>query len=138
MRSFVDQRGLSDAIVVDGAGTASWHVGDPPDRRSQQAARARGYDVGGRGQHFSAALFDRFDYIVAMDRDNRDDLLERAPSKAAADKVSLFRDHDPESPANSDVPDPYYGGAGGFERVLDICEAGCEHLLRTIVADHNL
>jgi protein-tyrosine phosphatase len=76
--------------------------------------------------------FEYFDYVVAMDRANRDDLLRLAPDEAGQAKVVLFRNYDPDSPHDADVPDPYYGEGDGFETVIDICEAACRGLLQHI------
>ena len=133
----IDEAGLAEAIEVDGAGTSAWHMGEPPDGRSQAAARRHGMPLRGRSRQFVVGDFQRFDYIVAMDRANRRDLLALAPDAAAAAKVSLLRDHDPEA-EGADVPDPYYGAGDGFERVFQICLAGGRGLLAEIRARHNL
>ncbi len=137
-RHFVAEAGLSDRIAIDSAGTAAYHEGEDPDRRSSAAARDRGYRLQGPARRFRDPDFARFEYIVAMDRQNLSDLLDRAPDHDARARVRLLRSFDAESPQDAEVPDPYYGGSDGFERVLDICEAGCRGLLATIRADHGL
>ena len=82
--------------------------------------------------------FEHFHYVIAMDRSNRSDLHELAPSADARRKIELLRNFDPASPRDAEVPDPYYGGGDGFERVLDICEAGCRGLLQYILDNHRL
>ena len=129
MRGLVAEAGLANEIEVDSAGTGSWHLGDPPDERSVEAAARRGLRVDGRARLVADGDFDAADMLVAMDRANRDDLLELAPSDAAAAKVRLLL-ADPER----DVPDPYYGGPDGFDRVLDVVEKGCRALLEEILA----
>lgn len=128
-RHLVREAGLDHAYVIESAGTAAHHVGEPPDRRAAATARRRGFELGGQAQRFEARDFARFDHVVAMDRSNRRDLMARAPDEAARAKVSLLRDWDPQSEDGAEVPDPYYGGDEGFERVFDICMAGCQALL---------
>ena len=126
MRRLVAEAGLEGEIEVDSAGTAGWHAGDPPDPRAVEAGRSRGTLIGGEGRRVSAADFERFDLLVAMDRSNRDELLALAPDAEARARVRLLRDGDGDEP---DVPDPYYGGADGFDEVLDIVERCCARLL---------
>src|SRR5690606_2785640 len=91
-RHVVTQAGLLHAFEIDSAGTAAYHAGEPPDGRSAMTARQRGVELGGRARRFEAHDFGRFDYVVAMDRSNRDDLLALAPDPNAAAKVMLLRD----------------------------------------------
>lgn len=113
-------------VEVDSAGTADYHVGEPPDRRSVAAARRRGYDISGlRARQVTAADFAKFDYVLAMDRANLAEL-ERIGARGRA-HVGLFMAFAPGG--DTEVPDPYYGGAADFERVLDLCEAGARGLL---------
>ncbi|MCX4240766.1 low molecular weight protein-tyrosine-phosphatase [Paraliomyxa miuraensis] len=114
---------------IDSAGTAAYHEGERPDRRSLATARARGVDLPGRARQFRRGDFDRFDHVLAMDLDNQRALLRLAPNEAARAKVSLLRSFDPASPSDAEVPDPYYGGPDGFDRVFEICMAACQGLL---------
>lgn len=136
MRKLVEDEALADTIVLDSAGTGGWHVGEPPDRRAKAAGARRGIDLQGRARQFTARDFSSFDYIVAMDRSNRDDLLALAPDEPSRAKVVLFRDFDPGGSRGADVPDPYYGGADGFERVLEICEASSRGFLEHLRERH--
>ena len=138
MRLLVDQAGLSAEIEIDSAGTGAWHVGEPPDRRARAAGNRRGLNLNGSARKVVARDFSHFDYVVAMDRSNEADLRRLAPDEAAEDKIELLRNFDRESPRDAEVPDPYYGGGDGFERVLDICEAGCRGLLEHIRERHRL
>ncbi len=138
MRKLVEEASLSHAIAVDSAGTGHWHVGEPPDRRSAAAARKRRIEVNGRARQFAPGDFSEFEYVLAMDQSNLRDLLALAPHDEAQDKVALFRNYDPGAPQDADVPDPYYGGVDGFERVIDICIGACEGLLAHIRREHAL
>jgi protein-tyrosine phosphatase len=117
-----------DDVELDSAGTGGWHAGSPPDERATAAAAQRGIELTGAARQVRASDFDEFDLLVAMDRDNRDDLLALAPDEQARAKVRLLRDYDSGADA-PDVPDPYYGGERGFEQVLDVVDAGCRGLL---------
>lgn len=127
MRELVADAGLEGQISVDSAGTGAWHAGSPPDARATGAAAARGLELAGVARQVVLADFARFDLIVALDRANRDDLLRLAPDAAAAAKVRLLL-------ADADVPDPYYGGARGFDDVLDLVTDGCRRLLAELQA----
>jgi protein-tyrosine phosphatase len=129
-RHIVEQAGLAADVGIDSAGTHAYHVNEPADRRAAAAAERRGYSLDGiRARRVSAADFERFDYIVAMDRDNLDALREQA-SEEHADKLHLFLAF--AGAAEDEVPDPYYGGAAGFERVLDLVEEASRGLLETL------
>ena len=124
MRRLVREAGLEDEIEIDSAGTGGWHVGAPPDARATEAARRRGTELAGAARRFDPRRdFDRFDLILAMDAENRRDLLALAPDEEARAKVRMFRSGD------RDVPDPYYGGPDGFEDVLDRVEEAARELL---------
>lgn len=138
MKHLVEREGLSNAIHVESAGTGDWHVGRPPDERSRHVAKGRGFLLEGRARQFVAPDFERFDYVVAMDGENRAELGRIAKRASRDTEVHMLRDFDPEAPRGSDVPDPYYGGPQGFERVIDICEAGCRGLLQHIREKHGL
>lgn len=133
MRSLVHDAGLAARIDVDSAGTAGWHVGAPADPRTRSAAQARGIPMDHRARQFTAADFDRFDLVVAMDHDNVSALRAVARTPRDMDKVRLLRSFDPASPPDAPVPDPYYGGQDGFDAVVTMCEAACRGLLRTLL-----
>jgi protein-tyrosine phosphatase len=116
-------------LCVDSAGTANYHVGEPPDRRSVAAARRRGYDLASlRARQVAPADFASFDYVLAMDRPNLEQL--NVLGRGAPARIALFMDYAPQLSVE-EVPDPYFGGIEDFERVLDLCEAGARGLLRT-------
>ena len=116
-------------LEVDSAGTAEYHVGQPPDPRTRAAAARRGYDLSAlRARTVESSDFERFDLILAMDRDNLKALRRRAPSHTH-ERLRLFLEFSPDA-APEDVPDPYYGGPNGFEEVLDLVEAAARGLLK--------
>lgn len=117
------------AVEVDSAGTHGYHVGSRPDPRSMEAALRRGYDLGMvRARQVEAEDFERFDLVLAMDSDNFANLERIAPA-AHRGKLKLFLEFGREFDER-DVPDPYYGGGGGFERVLDLVEDAARGLLQ--------
>jgi protein-tyrosine phosphatase len=121
------------ALEFDSAGTANYHVGEPPDRRSVAAARRRGYDLSMlRARQVVAEDFASFDCILAMDAANLAELRRQAPARTGA-RLGLFLEYAPECGCD-EVPDPYYGDVGDFERVLQLCEAGARGLLGKIAA----
>ena len=141
MKHLVREADLTSAIQVESAGTGGWHVGEPRDRRSQATAAARGVPLAGRAQQFTARDFERFDHVVAMDGSNLQNLRDMAPHAAARAKLSLLRDFEQGDPGRGphlDVPDPYYGGARGFDEVFDICQAACAGLLAWLRRQHRL
>ncbi|MBI4195452.1 MAG: low molecular weight phosphotyrosine protein phosphatase [Betaproteobacteria bacterium] len=132
-RHCVAEAGLQHRVITDSAGTHDYHVGDPPDERAQRAARARGYDMSDlRGRQVSREDFARFELVLAMDEHNLRLLARRCPAEHAH-KLRLFMEFGNHS-REPEVPDPYYGGAQGFELVLDMIEDAAQGLLRHIQA----
>ena len=132
-RHYVAQAGLGDRIVAYSAGTHDYHVGEPPDPRAQRCAAKRGYDLSGlRGRQVSERDFGEFDYVLAMDEVNLR-LLERLCPPEHAHKLKLLMEFGADA-AVREVPDPYYGGTQGFERVLDLAEQAAQGLLRHLLA----
>jgi protein-tyrosine phosphatase len=120
---FSQQAVLSGAMSnyeVDSAGTGDWHVGDPPDARMRRVAARHGLIYEHRARQFGRHDLDRFDLILAMDRENRDDLFRLAKTPAQQAKIHLLREYDPNGAPDASVPDPYYDGIDGFEEVYDI------------------
>lgn len=131
LRHLVREAGLQDRVHIDSAGTHDYHVGAPPDERSAHHASLRGYDLSGlRARQVAALDFERFDLILAMDRQNLALLEEQCPPEHRH-KLRRLMAFAPEGIADA-VADPYYGGTRGFETVLDHIEAACEGLLRHI------
>ena len=129
-RHLVKQADEGDRIDMDSAGTHAYHVGEPPDRRARAAAKRRGISLDGiAARRVSEDDYERFDLILAMDEDNLARLQDEAPGQHI-DKVRLFLSYT-QGP-ETEVPDPYYGGPAGFERVLDLVEDASRELLRTL------
>jgi protein-tyrosine phosphatase len=135
MRHVVAEAGMEGEVEIDSAGTGSWHVGSAPDARARSTAKGRGVELTGAARQVRPSDLDDFDVILAMDRANLRDLRALAGGGEAAGRIRLLREFDPESAGSDlDVPDPYYGGDGGFEEVFDIVEAACRGLLGEIRA----
>lgn len=134
-RHLLASEGQSLAVDVDSAGTGDYHVGDPPDIRSQRSAERRGIDLSGlRARQVCADDFDRFDLILAMDRSNLRALQTLRPGSSRAE-VRLFLEY-AEVVEDLDVPDPYFGGQDGFERVLDLITLASRGLLAALRRRH--
>lgn len=130
-RKLVESENLSDRILIDSAGTHAYHIGESPDVRAAEAARRRGIDLSDQcARRVRAADFMEFDYVLAMDRGNYDDLTSLCPPDQLT-RLRLFLEFAPGLGV-TDVPDPYYGGATGFERVLDLVELAATGLLADI------
>ncbi len=126
--ALVEREGLSAYISIDSAGTHAYHVGEPPDTRAQKAALQRGVDISRQqARRVRAADFEEFDYVLPMDMSNFQDLDDVCPAECRA-VFRRFLDFAPDLP-EQDVPDPYYGGPKGFERVIDLIEVAAEGLL---------
>jgi protein-tyrosine phosphatase len=130
LRHLLRQENPPLPIEVDSAGTADYHIGDPPDRRSRRAAMERGIDISDlRGRQVEAADFSRFDLILAMDKENLRELQLLRPANSRAE-LKLLMDYAPE--AGSEVPDPYYRDAAAFEKVLDLTAAASRGLIASL------
>ena len=134
-RAVVEREGMSAEIAVDSAGTHAYHVGESPDRRAQQAARRRGIELGRlRARKATAQDFRRFDYVLAMDRENHANLAAICPP-GEEHRLHMALDFAPEL-GRREVPDPYYGGSGGFDLVLDLIDAAGQGLIEHIRRTH--
>jgi protein-tyrosine phosphatase len=138
MQALVREAGLDAQIEVDSAGTDAFHVGERADPRSRSTAEARGVELPSIARRFEAHDFDRFDYVLAMDHENLERLRARARSDAERARTMLLRRFEGTTGADEAVPDPYYGGPGGFDAVFDICERSCRGLLDHIRREHGL
>lgn len=135
--SRIQSAGLAGQIRVDSAGTGDWHIGRPPHKSTLAAARRRGYTLEHlRARQVCSDDFDVFDYILAMDLNNLANLQKMAPVESES-RVELFLDYHSDA-SMVEVPDPYGGGAGGFDRVLDMVETTVDALLAAIRERHAL
>ncbi|WP_266368805.1 low molecular weight protein-tyrosine-phosphatase [Tellurirhabdus rosea] len=144
-RQLVQERGLTDHVVCDSAGTSSYHLGELPDRRTRENALEHGLKLTHRGRRLLGEDFAAFDYFVAMDEANYDGILyasKRSTGLDIHDSVFLLREFDPlvDDPeeGGSEVPDPYYEDAAFFEKVYQIVRRSCENLLNYLIEQHAL
>ncbi len=130
LRHLAEQRGME--LTTDSAGTGDYHVGEAPDRRAQAAMRKQGMDISDlRARQFTAADFDRFDLLLAMDADNLRNMRRLAPDTASASKAILIMDLAPQHTLR-EVPDPYFGGDEGFDAVHAMLTEACTNLLNDV------
>jgi protein-tyrosine phosphatase len=130
-RSLVQSRGLGAHYDIDSAGTGAWHVGEAPDRRSIAVAQKNGVRLTGQARQVEARDLEDFDYVIAMDRENLGNLRALASEHGRSAGIHLLREFDPE-PGDQQVPDPYYGGEDGFDRVYAMVVRACGGLLDTL------
>ncbi|MDE2118386.1 MAG: low molecular weight phosphotyrosine protein phosphatase [Betaproteobacteria bacterium] len=134
-RARVEEAGLVRHILIDSVGTHDYHISESPDMRTQRAAQRRGYDMSAlRGRQVGLPDFTRFDYVLAMDRANLA-ILQRLCPQPQRKRLGLFLEY-ASLHEGREVPDPYYGGTDGFERVLDMVEDAAEGLLSHIREKH--
>ncbi|CAM5631377.1 low molecular weight protein-tyrosine-phosphatase [Streptomyces purpurascens] len=134
-RARVAEAGLDGLVEVDSAGTGGWHEGDGADPRTVAVLEENGYATGHTARQFQPSWFSRLDLVVALDSGHLGALRRLAPTEEDARKVRLLRSYDPAAGADLDVPDPYYGGADGFEECLEMVEAASTGLLAAVRAD---
>ena len=134
MNHLVSKAGLADEVICDSAGTSSYHIGSSPDRRMASAAKIRGIELKGKARQFVRSDFQEFDLILAMDRDNYNNILALDKEGKYQSKVHLMCDYASEH-QEEQVPDPYYGGPEGFDYVIDLLLDACSGLLEEIKAE---
>jgi protein-tyrosine phosphatase len=134
-RQKAGQAGLGHKYEVDSAGTSAYHVGESPDARMHRVASRHGLDYDGRARQFEPQDLERFDLIIAMDAENASSVLRMALTPAHRDKVRRMREFDPQGGPQASIPDPYYGGMQGFEKVYDIVERSVDGLLNALEND---
>jgi protein-tyrosine phosphatase len=131
VRVLAKRAGVSSSVEVDSAGTHGNHAGEPPDQRARKVAASRGYDLSGlRARRVKDRDFGDFDRILAMDKQNLASLRRSCPTEHLS-KLGLFLDY-AQDLAVEEIPDPYYGGFEGFEKVLDLCEQAAQGLLKSV------
>lgn len=138
MASIVEKYGLQDIIEVDSAGTSGWHEGELPDERMRSHGERRGYTFDSPARKFRKSDFDDFDYILVMDRQNFANVRVMATNQEQTDKIHMMTEFSRQYTHHDHIPDPYYGGASGFELVLDLLEDACEGLLQVIKKKYSL
>lgn len=135
MNSIIKKAGMQDKIKCDSAGTIAYHEGEPSDSRMKHHARMHGYSLNHKARKIRFEDLEKFDYILTMDKENYADVLELDKERKYFDKILMMTkfctNHDEE-----EVPDPYYGGPAGFEKVLDLLEDACEGLLNHVLSEH--
>ncbi|QQR91508.1 MAG: low molecular weight phosphotyrosine protein phosphatase [Myxococcales bacterium] len=138
MQHLVNEAGLAQSIAIDSAGTSAYHAGESADERSRQTAAEHDVIIDQVSRQFHPHDLDRFDLILAMDQSNLDNLLRLATNDEQRKKIHRLREFDPHAKGELDVPDPYYGGSNGFEKVFQMCFRSCEVLLEKIREDYDL
>ena len=133
-RHLVTRAGVQDLFEIDSAGTSGYHDGNPPDARSTATAQARGITLEGQSRKLLSEDLQTFDYVIGMDADNMREIDALAEQVGGDTRVHLLREWDPVD-RGAGVPDPYYGGAQGFEDVHDIVERSCEKLLEHLMSE---
>jgi protein-tyrosine phosphatase len=132
MNAKLKEHGLSDKYIVDSAGIIAYHAGEPADSRMQIHAQKRAYVLSSISRPIDAKTdFKNFDYIIGMDNQNMKDLKKLAPTHSDLQKLSKITDYSINYVHDS-IPDPYYGGASGFELVLDLLEDACEGIIKKV------
>lgn len=124
----VNERGLQSYFYIDSAGTSAYHIGEPANSKSQWIANQQGVKLHSRARRFEQPDLEEFDLILAMDHENLRNLKQLNGSSGYSDKIRLLREFDP-NPEDKAVPDPYYGGMDGFQRVFDVIKRSSEALL---------
>jgi low molecular weight protein-tyrosine phosphatase len=131
----LEAAGLLDSVKVDSAGTGAWHVGERPDGRSIEVAQRHGIELPGRARRVTTEDFHDFDHIYAMDGSNLRDLELLEETSGGDARIELFRSSDPDAGPDADVPDPYYGRAGGFDRVFEMVDRTCRVIVAKLVEE---
>ena len=137
MNHLIQEAGLADKIICDSAGTSAYHIGSVPDRRMNSAAQEQGIELVGRARQFKPQDFERFDLILAMDRENYRDIMYLDGEGKYQDKVKMMCGYASDHP-DKDVPDPYYGGEAGFRYVIELLFDACGGLLAEVQQNEQL
>jgi len=131
-RHLADRADVSSRYEVDSAGTSRWHIGERPDARMREVAARHGFQYDGRARQITKEDLEYFDLLIAMDASNKEDLYQLAQNAEQKRKIRMLREFDPEGKPDAPVPDPYYGGIEGFERVFQVIKRSCQGLLEAI------
>ena len=137
-QNLVDNKKLSGQIFCDSAGTSGWHIGEPPDRRSEAIANQHGLTLNHSGRQLDKEDFQNYDYIIAMDKHNLEDIKNSSGFESFdSSRLFLMRKFDAEG-KGKDVPDPYFGGPEGFENVYQMLDRSCKKFLEYLQENHQL
>ena len=128
-RHLVSEAGLAEKFEIESAGTGAWHVGERPDARAEMVANQHGVELGSRARQITEDDVGQYDYVIAMDRENLRNIQRMADATGSEAAIHLLREFDPEGGEGAEVPDPYYGGASGFETVYEMVHRSCRVLL---------
>jgi protein-tyrosine phosphatase len=131
-RHLAEERGISKNFQLDSAGTSTYHVDEAPDRRMRQVAAEHGFEYTGRARQFQRADLTKYDLIVVMDKNNRRIVTSMAEDEVQLKKIRMMREFDPQGDETLDVPDPYFGGAAGFQETFQIVKRSCEGLIEVL------
>lgn len=137
-KHYVQKKGLENKIICDSAGTSSYHLGENPDKRTIKNARNNGIELAHKARQFNVNDFEDFDYILAMDNSNLQNILKLKPAHIDKCEICLMRDFDEVAKASKDVPDPYFGGDEGFQEVFEILERANSKFLDHLLEKHQL
>lgn len=137
LKHFVKNAGLEDQFLIDSAGTSAYHAGEMADARMRKHAAKRNIELTSRSRQFCSSDFEKFDYILAMDYENYQNILRLDRDGRYENKIYMMNDFSALH-KGTDVPDPYYGGSDGFERVLDMLEESCSLFLEKVIEEHEL
>ena len=130
----MEEEGLGDDFSIDSAGTGAWHVGEKPDGRASLVAQQHGINLDSRARQVHKEDFERFDYMIAMDRENLRALEELRSETNSDTQITLLCSHNPDGGNEDEIPDRYYGGASGFENGYQLVHQSCKGLLRQLHA----
>lgn len=133
----VSERGLSGHFEIDSCGTSDYHIGSSPDSRTVENALKNGLEINHSARQLTPSDLEKYDYLLAMDRDNLANIKALDPSGQYEDKIFLMRDFDPEE-QRAEVPDPYFGGEQGFQNVYEILKRSVSHFLDNVVEEHKI
>ena len=136
-RHAVKERNLTSYFEIDSCGTSDYHIGDSPDSRTIANASKNGLHIEHKARQLVSEDLERFDYVIAMDKSNLQNILKLDPSGRHRDKIHLMRDFDPIE-KGTEVPDPFFGGDEGFQNVFQILKRSVNHFLDILVEKHNI
>ncbi len=131
-RALAEERGIAHRFRIESAGTGAWHVGEPPDVRSIEVANEHGIALTGTARRLESSDLAEFQYLIVMDRQNHRDVTNLQELYGDFGALHLLREYDEEAAGDMDVPDPYYGGTDGFDRVYQMVRRSCEGLLQEL------